>query len=106
MNKKRIIAMVLSFLMMILASMPAYAGTWTENEDQTWTYVNDEGENVTGWIEDGEKTYYLDKEGHKVTGWFKNKGCWYYFDEEGVMAAETWIDNYYVNSDGKWKGTR
>ena len=22
------------------------------------------------------------------------------------MASNTWIDNYYVNSDGKWKGTR
>ena len=54
----------------------------------------------------GEQMDYLDKEGCKKTGWLKSKGCWYYFNENGEMASNTWIDNYYVNSDGKWKGTR
>ena len=106
MKQKRITTIVLSFLMMLFSSFSVCAGTWTEHTDNTWTYVNDDGESVTGWIEDNGSHYYLDKDGYKKTGWFKSKGCWYYFDEEGVMASDTWIDNYYVNSDGKWKGTR
>lgn len=104
---KRILSMIaLSFLLMLSSALPVYAGTWTKHDDDTWTYLNSEGESLTGWITDGDNQYYLDKDGHKATGWFKSKGCWYYFDEDGIMASDTWIDNYYVNSEGKWKGTR
>ncbi len=106
MNRKRITAVILSFLMTLVFCVPVYAGTWTEHEDKTWTYIDEDGERVNGWIEDGSKTYYLDKEGNRKTGWYKEKGSWYYFNEDGVMATDTWIDNYYVNSEGKWKGTR
>ena len=106
MNQKRITALALSFLMLLCSSMPVFAGTWTQHEDKTWTYINDDGESVTGWIDDGGKRYYLDTEGNKKTGWFKSKGSWYYFDENGVMATATWIDNYYVNGEGKWKSTK
>lgn len=106
MKYKKIAILALSFYLMLLSAVPAYAGTWTKHEDDTWTYVNDDGESITGWIEDDGKQYYLDKEGHKKTGWFKSKGSWYYFDADGVMAVDTWIDNYYVNSEGKWKGTK
>ena len=106
MKQKRIASVTRSFLIMLLSSLPSYAGTWTEHEDHTWTYVNDDGESITGWIDDNNNRYYLDKDGNKKTGWFKTKGSWYYFDKDGVMAKDTWIDNYYVNSDGKWKGTR
>ena len=106
MYKRRFTIAALSFLLMLLSASPAYAGTWTKHDDDTWTYLNDDGESLTGWITDGDNQYYLDKDGHKTTGWFKSKGCWYYFDEDGIMASDTWIDNYYVNSEGKWKGTR
>lgn len=106
MNRTRIAAVAISFLMMLSAATPVYAGTWTEHDDKTWTYVDDNGESVTGWIEDGEKTYYLDENGVLKTGWFKLKGSWYYFDENGVLAKNTWIDNYYVNDEGKMKEVR
>ena len=106
MKRKEVTAIVLSFLLIVLFSLPVYAGTWTEHEDHTWTYINDDGESVTGWIDDNNNRYYLDKDGNKKIGWFKTKGSWYYFDKDGVLATNTWIDNYYVNSDGKWKGTR
>lgn len=106
MNHKRLTVVALSSLMMLLSIFPASAGTWTEHDDGTWTYLNDDEESVVGWIEDGGHVYHLDKDGFKTTGWFKSKGAWYYFDEDGIMASDTWIDNYYVNSDGKWKGTR
>ena len=106
MSKRKSAVMVFSFLLMLLCAAPVYGGTWTQHEDDTWTYTDDDGESVTGWIEDDGKTYYLDTEGNLKTGWVKSKGSWYYFDEDGVMAADTWVDNYYVNSEGKWKGTR
>lgn len=106
MNRIRTTAVAISFLMMLASATPVFAGTWTEHEDKTWTYVDDNGESLTGWIEDGEKTYYLDEDGNLKTGWFKLKGSWYYFDEDGVLAKNTWIDNYYVNSEGKMKGIR
>ena len=106
MNRIRVLAVVISFLIALTPAVPAYAGTWTEHEDKTWTYVDDKGESLTGWIEDGEKTYYLDEDGDRKTGWFKLKGSWYYFDANGVLAKDKWIDNYYVNSEGKMKGVR
>ncbi len=100
-------AVVVSFLMMLFSVLPVYAGTWTEHEDKTWTYTDEEGKSLTGWIEDGDgKTYYLDEDGILKTGWFKQKGSWYYFDEKGVLAKDTWVDNYYVNAEGKMKGVR
>ena len=69
MKQKRITTIVLSFLMMLFSSFSVFAGTWTEHTDNTWTYVNDDGESVTGWIEDNGSHYYLDKDGYKKTGW-------------------------------------
>lgn len=106
MKNRKVTAAALSSLLMLLSAFPAYAGTWTAHEDGTWTYLNEDGERMIGWIADGDDVYHLDKDGFKTTGWFKSKGAWYYFDEDGVMASDAWVDNYYVNSDGKWKGTR
>ena len=52
MHKRRLTTIALSFLMMLLSVSPAYAGTWTEHDDGTWTYLNDDGESVDGWIEE------------------------------------------------------
>ena len=106
MKRIPVIALTLSCILAIFPVMPVFAGTWTEHEDKSWTYVNDDGESLTGWIEDGEKTYYLDEDGFRKTGWFKLKGSWYYFDQNGVLAKNTWIDNYYVNEEGKMKEIR
>ena len=106
MKRARITALILSFLMMLVSAMPAFAGTWTRGEENTWTYLNDDGESLTGWIEDGENTYYLDDDGILKTGWFKSKGSWYYFDEDGVLQKDKWVDNYYVNSEGKMKSIK
>ena len=84
--RKFLTSVTLSLLMMLIFCVPVFAGTWTEHDDHTWTYLNDDGESVTGWINDNGKTYYLDKEGCKKTGWLKSKGCWYYFNENGEMA--------------------
>lgn len=40
--------------------------------------------------------------GRMLTGWQKIGGSWYYLNSNGVMAANTWIDEYYINSSGVW----
>ncbi|MGI6094401.1 MAG: cell wall hydrolase [Lachnospiraceae bacterium] len=39
-------------------------------------------------------------------GWIKIKDDCYYFDKEGWMLEDQWIDDYYVNSAGKWNYVR
>ena len=69
-------------------------------------YVLQDNKRTNDKIWNSIGTYHKSKDGNKTVGWFKEKGCWYYFDEDGIMASDTWVDNYYVNSEGKWKGTR
>ena len=43
------------------------------------------------------------KDGQKVYGWNYINGNWYYlYDNNGYMAHDTFINGYYVNSDGAW----
>ena len=37
-----------------------------------------------------------------LTGWQQIGGKWYYLQSNGAMAADTWIDNYYVDASGAW----
>lgn len=106
MNKKHIIILALSFMLAVLSAVPALAGTWVDEGDSVWTYLNDDGESIQGWIDDGDHKYYLDEDGCRKTGWYKTKGDWYYFEEDGVLASDTWVDNYYVNAEGIWVKTR
>lgn len=34
------------------------------------------------------------------TGRYKIDGLWYYFNNDGSMAADTWIEGYYVDFSG------
>jgi len=67
-----------------------------------WYYMNEDYSMRTGWLEEKEKWYYLDTTGEMVNGWKQIEGKWYYFYPSGVMAANTFIGEYYVNSDGVW----
>lgn len=80
---------------------------WIKNASGTWSYVNADGEAVTGWKElewDGVKSwYYFDDDGTM------RKNCWidnYFLGREGAMVTNSWIpwkDKYYwVGDDGKW----
>ena len=37
--------------------------------------------------------------------WLKIDGDWYYFDASGYMAANEYIDGYYLGKDGKYDGS-
>lgn len=72
-----------------------------------WYYFDDQGYMEEGWIFKNQKWYYLSTEsdstqGMMCTGWQLIKGKWYYLNEDGDLATNTWVDNYYVNSEGVW----
>ena len=57
------------------------------------------------WIQ----AYYLGSknDGAKKTYWQKIEGYDYYFGKtgeanEGVLRTNTWVENYYVDADGRW----
>ena len=78
--------MALAFACSLLSVFPALAGEWRQTEDKEWQYIQDDGTKATGWLEvDGNR---------------------YYLDEDGVMAKNTWIDNYYVDSTGRFEKKR
>lgn len=64
--------------------------------------MNDSGAMLTGWQYINGNWYYMNSGGAMLTGWQHIGGKWYYFYSGGNMAANTWIDNYYVNSSGVW----
>lgn len=76
-------------------------GDW-ERIDGLWYYFDGSGWMLTGWQKLGNFWYYLSSSGHMLTGWQQVNGTWYYMDEGGAMAADTWIDGYYVNASGAW----
>ncbi len=77
-----------------------------------WYYLNPvsdgtKGKMCIGWQFINNHWYYLNPisdgtKGKMYTGWQLINGKWYYFNEEGTLLTDTWIDNYYVNSDGVW----
>ena len=75
---------------------------WEQIGDQ-WYYFDKDGWMVTGWLKLSDTWYYMNTSGTRVSNcwtWVGNS-C-YYFDKDGKMAADTWIEDYYVNADGAW----
>lgn len=83
-------------------------GSYTKND---WEVINgkyyrfdNEGWMVTGWKKINDIWYYMDKTtGERYgKGWHWIDGNCYYMNANGEMAADTWIDGYYVDESGKW----
>lgn len=83
-------------------------GSYTKND---WELINgkyyrfdNDGWMVTGWKKINGIWYYMDKTtGERYgEGWHKINSKWYYMNADGEMAADTWIDTYYVDASGAW----
>lgn len=83
-------------------------GSYTKND---WELINgkyyrfdNDGWMVTGWKKINNIWYYMDKTtGERYgEGWHWIDGSCYYMNANGEMAADTWIDGYYVDASGKW----
>jgi hypothetical protein len=69
-------------------------------EEKHWTFLNEQGNKLTGWIVSNEEWYYLGENGNMKTGWLLDNGKWYFLSTE--MSAKTgraltgwqWIDGY------------
>ena len=82
-----------------LKSSGAMATGW-EKVDGTWYYLTGSGAMKTGWLQDGGSWYYMDASGAMQTDWELIGTNWFYFYSNGVMAADTIIDNCYVDKNG------
>lgn len=84
-----------------------YVG-WIQGGEK-WYYLNTtpgdlEGAMCKGWINVSGKIYYMDSNGAMVEGWQKVDDNWYYFfPKSGYKATNTYIDIFYVDSNGVWK---
>ena len=60
-----------------------------------------------GWSYENGKWYFYDEDLIAVTGWQAIDGDWYYFYKDGHMAANEYIDDCYVDGNGRmvrgWK---
>ena len=63
----------------------------------------------TGWQKVNNYWFYFNTNtdsgvvGDMKKGWHKIGGTWYYFSIfDGIMAADTWVNEYYVDSNGEW----
>lgn len=78
---------IVSGLSAVFGGITAYAGTWKQDASGWW-YQNDDGSYLTGW--------------HWLDGNNDGTAECYYFYDNGYMAANTEIDGYKVDGDGKW----
>ncbi len=66
-------------------------------------YLTSSGAMATGWLHLNNNWYFLDASGAMLTGWQKIGSTWYYLESpSGIMASDTWIGPYYVDSSGAW----
>lgn len=85
---------------------------WYQDHDGKWYYLNTKSDGYkgamkTGWIYDNGNWYFLNtkSDGYKgsmKTGWYQDRGKWYYSYSNGAMAHDTYINGYYLGSDGAW----
>ena len=54
-----------------------------------------------GWYQKEEGWYYFDAELRMPIGWQEIDGVYYCFNEQGLMYADTVIDGWYLDADGK-----
>ena len=91
------------------------------DEEGGRSYIDENGDQVTGWKEIAGKYYYFDEkgimqsgfqdiggeryylnaDGTMQTGRLDLEGKTYFFDQDGHMIKDAWVDNlYYVGEDG------
>ncbi|EHJ02149.1 cell wall binding repeat-containing protein [Clostridium sp. DL-VIII] len=68
-----------------------------------WYYMDSNGTMKTGWQLINGEWYYLNSNGSMRTGWLQDyDGKWYYLNSSGVMAKNTIINGYKLDSNGAW----
>ena len=78
---------------------------WFKDSNNKWYHLGASGAMTIGWFKDSDnKWYHLGASGAMTIGWLKDTDRkWYYLNSDGSMAYDTYIDGYYVNSNGVYK---
>lgn len=93
MKKLLISALLLTTAFSVEAFTVPSAAAQVYAASYSWSQVDNYGQ--TEWV-----LYY---DGQQVYGWQYVNGVWYYINYfDGYMAHDTFINGYYVNSDGAW----
>lgn len=95
----------LSVFVILFGYIPAFAAQegWIKNVDGSWSYNYNGNLLKNTWLQLNEnKWYYFKEDGKIATGWIELSDGWYYLYSNGVMACNTIIDGYKLNSSGKW----
>lgn len=80
-------------------STGAYGSYWGKTSSGKWMLF-EKNVPVRGWKIVSGKWYYMDLEGIMQTGWIYEGSNWYYLYPSGEMAANTYIDGYYLALNG------
>lgn len=69
-------------------------------------YFTNDGNLTNGWVQIGNEWVYTFNDMNTITslvkGWQNIQGKWYFFNDTGYMAHDTYVDGYYLGSDGVW----
>ena len=76
-------------------------GLWYEEDgSQTYKYEGMWKQNAVGWWFEDTSGWY------PKSDWVKIDGDWYYFEEDGYMASNKWVDDSWVDKDGKYDSSK
>ena len=72
---------------------------WGKISGGKWMLI-EQGVPATGWKMVKGIWYHMDMEGIMEKGWINDGENWYYLNSNGSMAANTYIDGYYLDGNG------
>ncbi len=82
-----------------------YKPGWYRYGDGTWSYVEENLDEATGWKKAGNSWYFFDAEGKMLTGWQKDEGKWYYLDPTSGAMKTGWLKDgskwYFLKANGE-----
>ena len=102
-REKKYLAVILAAAALAFLPEPklqALAG-WETDGEGNWSYREEDGSLLHGWVRDGGRWYYLDENGLMLSNELRHiDGISYRFFRDGRLAASTYVGLSYFNPDG------